>query len=175
MRYGTRRVGRPAYPDPSVEWVLERPTKLFVEQVNFLAAHLAVGGADAANENPCLLYGALTRAKRAMFVIAEPVGAVELAEFSLVVARGLEGGKAWHEGEARWFDAIELRAAAPAVGEWSVQAAKEDEAGKGGEDEHAGQRVVYPRVVAMLVGISPERVMCEVVFTRLRRRVLVGF
>ena len=66
-------------------------------------------------------------------------------------------------------------AAAPAGGAWSVQAAKEDEAGKGGEDEHAGQRVVYPRVVAMLVGISPERVMCEVGFTRLRRRVLVGF
>ena len=66
-------------------------------------------------------------------------------------------------------------AAAPAGGAWSVQAAKEDETGKEGEDGHAGQRAVYPRVVAMLVGISPERVMCEVGFTRLRRRVLVGF
>lgn len=94
MRYGTRRVGRPAYPDPSVEWVLERPTKLFVEQVNFLAAHLAVGGADAANENPCLLYGALTRAKRAMFVIAEPVGAKSTSRnFPWLLHEVLEGGK----------------------------------------------------------------------------------
>jgi ATP-dependent exoDNAse (exonuclease V) beta subunit len=40
---------------------------------------------------------------------------------------------------------------------------------------HSGQLAVYRRVVAMLTGIPPERVTCEVVFTRVRRRVEVGF
>jgi hypothetical protein len=40
---------------------------------------------------------------------------------------------------------------------------------------HSGQLAVYRRVVAMLTGISPERVTCEVVFTRVRRCVEVGF
>jgi len=60
--------------DRSVEWVLELPAKALVERDPVLSAHLAQAEADAAYESLCLLYVAMTRAKRAMYVITEPVG-----------------------------------------------------------------------------------------------------
>ncbi len=127
--------------DRSVQWVLEMPTKLFVEQDPVLAAHLAESEADAAYENLCLLYVALTRAKRALYVITEPIGAKATSRnFPRLLREVL--GEVWHEGEARWFDAVELTAVEPSREDRSTEAAKEARSGEGGVNEHTVQRAV---------------------------------
>ena len=57
-----------------VEWVLDMPPTLFHENDAVLSAHVAEAKADAAYEKLCLFYVALTRAKRAMYLITKPVG-----------------------------------------------------------------------------------------------------
>jgi ATP-dependent helicase/nuclease subunit A len=91
----------------SVEWVLELPAKLFVERDPVLAGHLAAAEADAAYENLCLLYVAMTRAKRAMYVITEPIGGKSTSKnFPRLLRETL--GDAWSEGDARWFEELPL-------------------------------------------------------------------
>ena len=57
-----------------VEWVLDLPNKLFRENDPVLADHVAKAEAEAGYEALSLLYVAMTRAKRAMYTIIEPVG-----------------------------------------------------------------------------------------------------
>ena len=105
--------------DRSVEWVLELPAKALVEREPVLAAHLAQAEADAAYENLCLLYVAMTRAKRAMYVITEPIGAKSTSRnFPFLLREAL--GETWSEGDARWFEKIEKTSDRPTgAGEFS--------------------------------------------------------
>lgn len=91
--------------DRSVEWVLELPAKIFAERDPVLAAHIASAEAEAAYENLCLLYVAMTRAKRAMYIITEPIAAKATSRnFPRLLRETL--GETWSDGDARWFDAV---------------------------------------------------------------------
>lgn len=97
--------------DRSVEWVLDLPAKIFVERDPVLSQHLASAQADAAYENLCLLYVAMTRAKRAMYIITQPVAAKSTSRnFPRLLQEVL--GETWSEGDAQWFEKIPLLAAA---------------------------------------------------------------
>ena len=101
-------------PDRAVEWALDLPAKLFAEQDPVLAAHLRAAEADGCYENLSLLYVAMTRAKRAMYLIAKPPGkstsrnfpkllAETLGEESVPVRVGkLEFDGAYAEGDPAW-------------------------------------------------------------------------
>jgi ATP-dependent exoDNAse (exonuclease V) beta subunit len=60
--------------DRAVEWILDLPPKLFYEADDVLSRHVRAAEADACYEALSLLYVGLTRAKRATYVIVEPVG-----------------------------------------------------------------------------------------------------
>ena len=76
--------------DRSIDWVVQLPGRIWVERDPVLAAQLAAEEADGAYENLCLLYVAMTRAKRAMYVITEPVDpAATSANFPRLLANTL--------------------------------------------------------------------------------------
>ena len=60
--------------DRSVDWVLDLPNKLLLSRDDILSAHVNDAEADACYENLSLLYVAMTRAKRAMYLITKPPG-----------------------------------------------------------------------------------------------------
>jgi ATP-dependent helicase/nuclease subunit A len=60
--------------DRAVEWVLELPPKMFCAADPVLTQHVREAEAEACYEALSLLYVAFTRAKRALYVIVEPVG-----------------------------------------------------------------------------------------------------
>ena len=91
--------------DRAVEWVLELPAKIFTEHDPVLAAHAEAAGAEAAYENLCLLYVAMTRAKRAMYVVTEPPGKSTSKNFPRLLELAL--GETWCAGEAQWFVKLE--------------------------------------------------------------------
>ena len=104
--------------DRSVDWVLDLPGALFSGHDPVLATQMRAAEADACYENLSLLYVAMTRAKRAMYLITKPPGkstsrnfpkllAATLGEESAVVRVGkldLAGGFA--EGDAEWHTRI---------------------------------------------------------------------
>ncbi len=102
--------------DRTVEWVLDLPSEIFHAQDPVLSAHVAAGEADACYEEFAVLYVAMTRAKRAMYVVIEPVGTSQSHNFPRLIRDTL--GETWTEGDPRWYEAIK-----------PVVAASEDEAG----------------------------------------------
>ena len=100
--------------DRSVEWVLDLPGKLFSEHDAVLGKHLRAAEADACYENLSLLYVAMTRAKRAMYLITKPPGKSTSRNFPRLLAEtlGEESGTvrvgkrelagAFAEGDADW-------------------------------------------------------------------------
>jgi ATP-dependent exoDNAse (exonuclease V) beta subunit len=90
--------------DRSVEWVFDLPPETFHGHDDVLSAHVAAAEADACYEELAVLYVALTRAKRAMYVITEPVGTSQSHNFTRLLQETL--GEEWSAGEARWFEAI---------------------------------------------------------------------
>ncbi len=60
--------------DRAVEWILDLPAKIFHAQDAVLSAHVRTAEADACYECLSLLYVAMTRAKRAMYLITKPPG-----------------------------------------------------------------------------------------------------
>ncbi len=92
--------------DRSVEWVLELPGKLFQECDPVLAAHVAAKEAAAAYEALCKFYVAMTRAKRAMYLITKPVGASASRNFPKLLEQTL--GETWADGDSGWFAALGL-------------------------------------------------------------------
>ena len=97
--------------DRSVEWVLDLPPETFYAPDATLAEHVAAAEADACYEELAVLYVALTRAKRALYVIIEPVGTSKSANFPRLLQETL-GGQ-WTAGEPDWFEKIgELAASA---------------------------------------------------------------
>jgi ATP-dependent exoDNAse (exonuclease V) beta subunit len=111
--------------DRSVEWVLDLPGKLFVERDEVLAAHVRAAEADACYENLSLLYVAMTRAKRAMYLITKPPGQSTSRNFPKLLAETLGGetntvrvGKlelpgAFAVGDADWDTSLAIAAAKP--------------------------------------------------------------
>ena len=95
--------------DRSVEWVLDLPAKLLAEHDPVLAAHVETAESEAAYENLCLLYVALTRAKRAMYLVTEPPAAKSTSQnFTRLLRDTL--GDTWSEGDPHWYEPLELDA-----------------------------------------------------------------
>jgi len=90
--------------DRTVEWVYDLPPEIFFAQDEVLARHVAVAEAEACYEELALLYVAMTRAKRAMYVIVEPVGTSKSHNFPKLLQETL--GEAWSAGDERWFESI---------------------------------------------------------------------
>ncbi len=91
-----------------VEWVLDLPPKLFYENDVVLAAHAEEGAADAGYEKLCLFYVAMTRAKRALYLVTkEPSEKSQSDNFPRLLAATL--GAAVPTAEGR-------------VGTWSCEA-----------------------------------------------------
>jgi ATP-dependent helicase/nuclease subunit A len=77
--------------DRSIDWVLHLPGRLWVDHEPVLAAQFGAEEVDGAYENLCLLYVAMTRAKRAMYVVTEPVDpAGTSANFPRLLSLALE-------------------------------------------------------------------------------------
>jgi ATP-dependent exoDNAse (exonuclease V) beta subunit len=101
-------------PERSVEWVLDLPGEIFREHDPVLVAHTGAAEAEACYEKLSLLYVAMTRAKRALYVITEPVGASKSRNFPRVLADtlgahdgpvrvgALDLDGAWSRGDANW-------------------------------------------------------------------------
>ena len=101
-------------PDRSVEWVLDLPPKLFCEADEVLVRRVREAEAEAGYEALSLLYVAMTRAKRAMYVITAPAGDSVSRNYPRVLTETL-GGDArevrvgavkltggWTAGDADW-------------------------------------------------------------------------
>jgi ATP-dependent exoDNAse (exonuclease V) beta subunit len=110
VKLASRRAGLAVQraDDRSVEWVLDYPNKIFAEHEPVLAAHAAAAESEAAYENLCLLYVAMTRAKRAMILVTEPTKkSSESQNFTRLLHDTL--GEQWSTGEARWFQGIDFK------------------------------------------------------------------
>ena len=113
--------------DRTVEWVLDLPNKLFSERDPVLTTHIGAAEAEAAYENLSLLYVAMTRAKRAMYLITKPPGKSTSRNFPKLLAEtlgdeniGVRVGKlelpgAFAEGDADWHTRVEKMAPKPAA------------------------------------------------------------
>ncbi|QYM79561.1 UvrD-helicase domain-containing protein [Horticoccus luteus] len=100
--------------DRSVEWVLDLPTKALATADAVLTDYVREAEAVAGYEALSLLYVAMTRAKRAMYVITERVGKSSSRNFPQLLARtlgeadtmikvgGLTLPGAWAFGDPDW-------------------------------------------------------------------------
>jgi len=107
-------------PDRSVQWILEMPAKLFRQGDPVLEAHVRTAEAEACYEKFSLLYVAMTRAKRALYAISEPVGASHSANFPRLLGEtlgsdslpvrigGLAAQGAWAGGDPDWHLQMEV-------------------------------------------------------------------
>jgi ATP-dependent helicase/nuclease subunit A len=108
-------------PQREVQWVLDLPSEPYVSHDPTLAAHVAAGGAESCYEAFCLLYVAMTRAKRAMYVIAKPPGKSTSRNYPRILSLTLgeelqrvrvgaqEFGGAWSNGNPDWHRALPPR------------------------------------------------------------------
>lgn len=116
-----------------VEWVFEMPPSWLAREDGTLRAHLEESEHDACYEALSLLYVAMTRAKRALFVLVEPPGAKSTSNnFPKLLATAL-GGEAgpvrvgarefsgpWQAGRADWFARLASTPAAAGEAEIAV-------------------------------------------------------
>ncbi len=98
----------------AVRWVLDLPPSRFAAADPVLAAHLAAAREESAFEALSLLYVALTRAKRGLYAVVEPVGDSVAKSYPRLLAEALGGevrpvrvgGRTleglWAEGDADW-------------------------------------------------------------------------
>ena len=126
-RIDSRREGLAVHknPDRTVEWVLDLPPKIFWQPDTVLGAQVEGDEAEACHEAFSLLYVAMTRAKRAMYVITEPVGKSTSRNFPKLLAEtlgedpqtlrvgALSVQGAWVAGDADWH--VKLAAPEPAA------------------------------------------------------------
>ena len=94
-------------PDRSVEWVYDLPSKLFYSQDEILSGHVRSAEAEGCYEALCLLYVAMTRAKRAMYVVAKPPGKSESRNYPRLLGSTL-GETPWSSGDERWYEHVAL-------------------------------------------------------------------
>jgi ATP-dependent exoDNAse (exonuclease V) beta subunit len=118
------------------EWVLEMPPGLFARNDAVLGAWRAQAEQDATYEALSLLYVAMTRAKRAMFVITEPVGDSTSRNFPRLLAStlgedaqpirigALTVSGPWSAGDPDWHRALPVPKPAAAPAAWPTIAAE---------------------------------------------------
>jgi ATP-dependent helicase/nuclease subunit A len=75
--------------DRSVNWVFDLPSKQFYEADQILSDHVLGAEVEACYEKLSLLYVAMTRAQRAMYVIVEPPGKSISRNYPQLLARTL--------------------------------------------------------------------------------------
>ncbi|MBI5380377.1 MAG: UvrD-helicase domain-containing protein, partial [Opitutae bacterium] len=91
--------------DRTVEWVLDLPPKDLAECDATLRAHIEAAEADACYEKLCLLYVAMTRAKRAMYVVVEPAKPSSTSHnFPRLLTETL--GETWSAGDPAWAEKL---------------------------------------------------------------------
>jgi ATP-dependent helicase/nuclease subunit A len=98
----------------AVDWVLDLPTELFHAQDEILRSHVTAAEADACYEQLAVLYVAMTRAKRAMYLVTEPAGTSQSLNFPRLLRETL--GEECAYGDARWFAGIRTAVAGPEPG-----------------------------------------------------------
>jgi ATP-dependent helicase/nuclease subunit A len=110
--------------DRAVEWILDLPPKLFYQADDVLSRHVRAAEADAGYEALSLLYVALTRAKRATYVIVEPVGESASRNYPRLLTETLGGDPSeirvgalavpglWMRGDPGWHEKLPAPAAA---------------------------------------------------------------
>jgi len=91
--------------DRSVEWVLDLPAKEFCAQDDVLRSHVAAAEADACYEALCVLYVAMTRAKRAMVMLADPVKP-DSASINYPRLLNETFGETWEDGDPAWYEKL---------------------------------------------------------------------
>jgi ATP-dependent exoDNAse (exonuclease V) beta subunit len=101
--------------DRSVQWVMQLPNRKFAELDPVLASHVDAAESDACYENLCLLYVAMTRAKKAMYLITGEVGDSSSANFPRLLRETIGGRRA--EGDPLWFENLPVGPAEPGAGE----------------------------------------------------------
>lgn len=95
--------------DHAVNWIVDLPPKILAERDAVLSAHVAAAESTAAYESLCLLYVAMTRAKRAMYLVAEPLAEKSTTRnFTRLLRETLGGSLAI--GNERWFEACAISA-----------------------------------------------------------------
>jgi ATP-dependent exoDNAse (exonuclease V) beta subunit len=104
--------------DGSVDWVLDLPNDLFRAGDPVLSDHVAEAENEAGYEALSLLYVALTRAKRAMYAIIEPVGDSKSINYPKVLTETLGADAAsvqvgamnlsgsWSAGDPEWHRSL---------------------------------------------------------------------
>jgi ATP-dependent exoDNAse (exonuclease V) beta subunit len=126
--------------DRSVKWVLDLPPKLFHDADEVLSAHVRREEAESCYEQLSLLYVAMTRARRAMYLIVEPPGrsasnnfprllTAALGEMALTVPVGRltlpgsfsTGVPGWHLGAGSALRSQRIEAAIERVGTGGVR------------------------------------------------------
>jgi ATP-dependent helicase/nuclease subunit A len=90
--------------DRSVEWILDLPPEAFYGEDPVLASHVAQAEADACYEELAVLYVAMTRAKRAMYLVTEPLGTSQSRNFPRLLQETL--GDTWSAGDGDWFETV---------------------------------------------------------------------
>lgn len=99
--------------DRRVEWVFDLPPEIFYAPDMVLAGHVAAAEADACYEELAVLYVAMTRAKRAMYAIIEPVGTSQSHNFPRLLQETI--GEEWSAGDEHWFKGISFVVPAPGM------------------------------------------------------------
>lgn len=108
--------------DRSVSWILELPNKVFADSDPVLTAYKDEAEAQSDYESLCKWYVAMTRAKRAMYLVAQRVKPDSKKRgFPWLLQAVL--GDTYLEGEERWFEALRVRAdESPVVAPVKVEA-----------------------------------------------------
>jgi len=112
--------------DRSVDWILDLPAKLYREHDPVLAAYVSEAEASACYEQLSLLYVALTRAKRGLYIITKPIGSAKSHNFPRLLAdtlgaetRPIQIGHltangSWTSGNSNWHLHLQAPRAAQA-------------------------------------------------------------
>lgn len=105
--------------DRTVEWILDLPPKLFCSVDPMLSAHVEAAEAEACYENLSLLYVAMTRAKRAMYLLTDTpegsrsrnfprlLGEALGTETAGIAVGGLVLPGFWSAGDPRWHESLQ--------------------------------------------------------------------
>lgn len=125
-----RRDGLEVHRDEAgdVRWILDMPASDIAKHDPTLGARLAAAQEDAAFENLCVLYVALTRAKRGLYVVTHP-GKPTSANFHRLLDETLDADPhdrpigertfvcAWEHGDPAWIAGVQRpgEAARPAL------------------------------------------------------------
>jgi ATP-dependent helicase/nuclease subunit A len=111
----------------SVDWVLDLPGRLFHGGDEVLATHVRAAESDACYEAISLLYVAMTRAKRGLYLVVKPAGKSTSRNYPKLLAETLgeeegtlrigrrEFARGFAAGDPAWFSGLRLPVAPAGV------------------------------------------------------------